>query len=87
MPASYRLAISRWRNRSLADRKPTLLHWKRFPDRVDPRMARPVLLMDRTSLGRRRKIAMLEAAGVLIGLTIGFLVLAALIALVMRWFE
>jgi len=50
-------------------------------------MARPVLLMDRTSLGRRRKIEMLEAAGVLIGLTIGFLVLAALIALVMRWFE
>jgi len=30
---------------------------------------------------------MLEAAGVLIGVTIGFLVLAARIALVMRWFE
>jgi len=29
----------------------------------------------------------LEAAGVLIGVTIGFLVLAALIALVVRWFE
>jgi len=29
----------------------------------------------------------LEAAGVLIGATIGFLVLAALIALVVRWFE
>jgi hypothetical protein len=28
-----------------------------------------------------------EAAGVLIGVTIGFLVLAAVIALVMRWFE
>jgi len=50
-------------------------------------MARPVLLTDRTSLGRRRRIELLEAAGVLIGLTIGFLVLAAVIALVMRWFE
>jgi hypothetical protein len=29
----------------------------------------------------------LEAAGVLIGVTIGFLVLAALIARVVRWFE
>jgi hypothetical protein len=29
----------------------------------------------------------LEAAGVPIGVTIGFLVLAALIALVVRWFE
>jgi len=30
---------------------------------------------------------MVEAAGVLIGVTIGFLILAALIAFVMRWFE
>jgi hypothetical protein len=30
---------------------------------------------------------MVQAAGVLIGVTIGFLILAALIALVMRWFE
>ena len=30
---------------------------------------------------------MVEAAGVLIGVTIGFLILAGLIALVMRWFE
>jgi hypothetical protein len=51
------------------------------------RMARPVLLTLGTSLRRRRKIEVLEAAGVLIGVTIGFLVLAALIALVMRWFE
>lgn len=55
--------------------------------RVDPRMARPVLVTNGTSLRRRRKSEVLEAAGVLIGVMFGFLVLAALIALVMRWFE
>jgi hypothetical protein len=30
---------------------------------------------------------MVQVAGVLIGVTIGFLILAALTALVMRWFE
>jgi len=37
--------------------------------------------------GRFWTIEVLEAAGVLISVTIGFLVLAALIALVVRWFE
>ena len=50
-------------------------------------MARPVLVTNGTSLRRRPKSEVLEAAGVLIDVTFGFLVLAALIALVMRWFE